>query len=480
MKNKFIILFAFFCAMSNLYAQNNSSYPGMTEKEGLLYFLGINNNIDPDEVIYDHSKINKKYTENPNTWTTSYLKKFDSYNYKLSKNDEFKCYELYKSAREKIINERQKVDFNRKFNISFSANLGEYNFDLQAFPIYFNFREQSNKFFYRDPEIYLCNINNIADFEMYNIYIYSLPYSGELVLRMSPSEASKLITSRKNINTGKIDRSVSLKITYSILNQKNYKCDKYSMVDYYTGLIAKAYSIDVWSDEYELKKLGEIKKTTTTQTNPNSNTPSSPNKSQSPNNSNEYSNAKAVITSKEDVLYVGINNEINIETSNISIDNIDVKWNSDSYAKFNGKSFIISPAAQGNTIVQFFVKNTNTLICSKQFKVTLVPNPIGKIENFKNNIPIESLQKCKKLTIEVENIKYQINFDVISFDFDIIDVSNGNKVTEINNIGSGFNNETLNKIRLLKKGDYIYIENLKIKGPDNLIRKLEHLIYKII
>ncbi|MFN8296323.1 MAG: DUF4852 domain-containing protein [Chitinophagales bacterium] len=420
MKNKFIILIAFFCAIPNLYSQNNLSYPEMTEKEGLCYFLKIYNR-NPDENSYTRKVDNnsRKYSYGfPNTYTKDFLERTDSYNYNLNKNDEFKYSDMLNKASLELKSTIESLDFNKKFSVIFESKVGEYDFNTNSFPVSSNLENIKPLFSYQirnnmsSPVVTIRKISNYNQCEKFNEFQFKL--------NLNTTEASKFIDSRKNINNGYIDRKVYIRMTYSVVNiqvNDNYILSPY---DYHTGLAVKAYKIEVWSDKFCLtKKLGEIKISTSSQINTNSNTTTATDKNSSVVNSNQYSNAKAVISAKEDVLYVGINNEINIETSNISIENIDVKTPFDSYVKFNGKSFLISPTAQGNTNIQVFVKNSNKLISNKEFKVTLLPNPVCRIENFNNTIPIESLLNCKKLSVRIENIKYQVKFDIISFDFDI-------------------------------------------------------------
>lgn len=250
-----LLLFSF-----TINAQNSTQIYDMSDEEALLFFLKINN-VDPDETTFKKGVIDNKYTKQPNTWTKSYLEVLDSYNYKLAKNDEFKCYELFKKTRENLISKSQKLNFNKKFSIILQTKLGEYDFNNESFPIYFSLSD--NPTLFSNPKIYLCDIENIKDYK----------YQGQnyLSLKLSPNEASKFISSRKNINTGYIDRNVYLKITYSIINKVNYNCSKYFMVDFYTGLTAKAYTIEVWTDQYAAdKKLGLIPKQTETTESTNS------------------------------------------------------------------------------------------------------------------------------------------------------------------------------------------------------------------
>lgn len=209
-----------------------------------MFTLQFNTNaqrISKDQIFYYYLKVWNINIEDEGI-VNSYGLNCDEINYNLSNSDEFNRTK-YRSAIKNIIKTGiNNIDFTNKFTLEGTAEIGEYNFEENFFPIkswYFSdgwwYREQRNSG--TSYEIVLALAVNIGDFNA--------------TIKMNADAAYKFIQSRKN-NNGKIDRHVFLKVTYSILDKVNpaYK-DKY----YFSTYI---YSIDIYSDKALSKKLTTI------------------------------------------------------------------------------------------------------------------------------------------------------------------------------------------------------------------------------
>ena len=259
MKRLMTLLCVICIQFANSYSQNNVQYQEMTEKEGLCYFLKIYNR-NPDENSYTRKIDNtfRKYSYGfPNTYTKNYLERTDNYNYNQNKNDEFKYADMLNDASLDLNYTIKTLSFNKMYSAIFTSELGEYDFNANAFPVNFDIKKTKSLFSRRVSEnmtssfVTIRKLSNYDQFETFNKY--------ELKLNISTTDASKFIDNRKNKTNGYVDREVFLRIIYTVENTQ--VSDKYIIhpYDYCSGLAINATKIEVWTDKYcTYQKLGEI------------------------------------------------------------------------------------------------------------------------------------------------------------------------------------------------------------------------------
>lgn len=192
MKNSILLLLLFNVVFISCFSQSK-----MGAKKALLYHISVNN-------IPIESK------------TNIYAINFDKYNYDQSIKDEFEKNSYAKNINRKITEEVTKLDFNEKFELTVSGTFGEYSFYENSFPVYFSTHEKwllpDNGVAGTCEDISLGEAINIKDFV--------------LKLNMREDVAKQFIKKRKDLQ-GKINRNISIKIIYSIVNKKVYMT-KYS------------------------------------------------------------------------------------------------------------------------------------------------------------------------------------------------------------------------------------------------------------
>jgi hypothetical protein len=138
---------------------------------------------------------------------------FDSQNYNNSKSDEFERSKYRDKIRNLIKEGVSKLAFNDKFTATGSGEIGEYDFNASAFPIkswswkdnlYVENSAHNQRFLYYFSTSNMYTIINLGDFEA--------------KVRRTNDAANNFIKTRKASN-GAIDRSVYLKVTYSLLDK---------------------------------------------------------------------------------------------------------------------------------------------------------------------------------------------------------------------------------------------------------------------
>jgi hypothetical protein len=185
-----------------------------------------------------------------------YGESFDADNYKRAMADEFERNRYKERIRAKIADEVRKVDFNDKFTFVAEGTLGEYSFESHSFPFVRDMFQQYQ--FCIGPPSRIgqgCEFLDVTAFRMKDAvngkdFNWSLP--------MSEVDASAFVKSRSTDVSGKIDRRIAVRITYSVVNKKG-QANPYFEKSFpiFSPFI---YSVEAYVDKSLTAKLGVVPK----------------------------------------------------------------------------------------------------------------------------------------------------------------------------------------------------------------------------
>lgn len=202
----------------------------MTLEKAFYYFFAISGNA-PDDAINQYGAIDL------------YGKSFDASNYERAMADEFERNRYRERIRAKIADEVRKIDFSEKFTFVAQARLGEYSFGSHSFPIvWFGdwlricIGPQSYTGGCEFPGVYGFRVQDAVNGNDFN---WSVP--------MSETDASAFVKSRSTARLGEVDRRITVKITYSVVNKR-------------PAFSPFIYSAETYSDESLTKKLSDLPK----------------------------------------------------------------------------------------------------------------------------------------------------------------------------------------------------------------------------
>jgi len=82
-----------------------------------------------------------------------------------------------------------------------------------------------------------------------------------------------------------------------------------------------------------------------------------------------------------------------------------------------------------------------------------------------------------ELAVDSSDFNFDVEYKVVSY---IVSAVIAGYSIEIRNIGSKFSEETISLIKRLKRGQKIYFENIKVKYPDDRIKVIDPLIFKLM
>ena len=179
----------------------------------------------------------------------------------------------------------------------------------------------------------------------------------------------------------------------------------------------------------------------------------------------------AVELLKMNVLYVGVDNPVNIAVTNTN--NFTVVMAKGTIEK-NEDFFIIKEKAQGVDTL-FIYDAKNNLIDKRLFRVKNVPNPVACIGSYCGNTTIakNELLAQKGLIVVLPNFDFDIFFRIKNFQMTVL--KNDNQIEMLESSNNLFTDDMKKLIETLPLGTRITFEHINAVGPDSQVRRLNPL-----
>lgn len=191
-----------------------------------------------------------------------------------------------------------------------------------------------------------------------------------------------------------------------------------------------------------------------------------------------------VSPTKMNVLYIGVDNPISVSVPGVAPENVTATLSGGTLSPDSkaGKGNYIAKVTGGkeatvNVSAKFGEEGTSRKMGDFKFRVKRVPDP----EAFCGGQTDGLISKAKLVAAgavipKMKNFDFDLTFRVTSFEITMN--INGDLITSTAN-GNRFTAEMANKIKRLKGGSRLYIENIKAIGPDGVPRKLKPINFKI-
>ena len=177
-----------------------------------------------------------------------------------------------------------------------------------------------------------------------------------------------------------------------------------------------------------------------------------------------------VSASKMNVLYRGVDNPVDVSASGFSADKLQIQVDNGSYKKVSS-GYIIQPGAGKGTEVTVFamMDKVKKFLGKISFRVKNVPDPLVHIAG----VTGKTVQKV--FLSGADGVKADMPQD---FDFDItftvrsytLSATIDGYEQSIPNEGWRFNEKAKSLLNRLKAGNSVTIEDIKIVGPDGVVR----------
>jgi GldM C-terminal domain len=187
-------------------------------------------------------------------------------------------------------------------------------------------------------------------------------------------------------------------------------------------------------------------------------------------------NQAVVSADKMNVLYIGVDNQISIASSNaaatdlqVTCQGIELKGSDGNYIARVSTPGDVSITVMANGVTQKF-----------PFRAKRIPNPTVKLSNGNKSSTIGAASFAAQtgLIMVFENCDLDIDYSIL--EYDVVRVRKGTDHILLTNKGPRFDAKTLPLIAGAKAGDTYLFENIKIKCPgDNVGRNVGSLTFVI-
>ena len=185
------------------------------------------------------------------------------------------------------------------------------------------------------------------------------------------------------------------------------------------------------------------------------------------------------------VFYTGVDNPVDIsvpgvDQSKISVSMSNGRIRKGKHPRFRG-SYIVRPTRVGtkaNVTVSAEVNGQRRTFAPVTFRVKPVPPPVAKVAGKKGGqIKLNVLKAQKGIAAELENFDFDIRWTVTSFRVSINDKGYTIDQDSNNNTFTPQQKQLFNRLR---KNDQIVFQDIKAKGPDGKIVRLDGaIVFKI-
>lgn len=189
-----------------------------------------------------------------------------------------------------------------------------------------------------------------------------------------------------------------------------------------------------------------------------------------------------VSPTKMNVLYVGVDNPISVSVPGVAPENVRPTLSGGNLAPDSkaGKGNYIATVKGGKTAtvnVSAELGGSMRAMGKFDFRVKRVPDPeaycAGQTDGL---ISKNKLAAAGAVIPKMKNFDFDLTFRVTSFE---VTMNIGGDLLTTSAKGNRFTDGMKGKIKSLKSGSRVYIENIKAVGPDGIPRKLKPINFKI-
>jgi len=185
-----------------------------------------------------------------------------------------------------------------------------------------------------------------------------------------------------------------------------------------------------------------------------------------------------ISATKMNILYIGIDNPVDIQLSNYYSDVIDVRISGGTIRKV-GKGYNVAVKKQGRVTISVYANGK--YIGEQSFRSRYLQDPVVTIGKDKKNwrggtMPKQQLKRMRINATLLQNLDMDLKFNIASHS--IMGVINGKKVIT-KGTGSKFSESEKELISIVPAGRTVIIYDVKYSGPGGRLYNLGSLVYKL-
>ncbi len=185
----------------------------------------------------------------------------------------------------------------------------------------------------------------------------------------------------------------------------------------------------------------------------------------------------AISLDKMNVFYIGVDNPVSVNAAGVRTADLNVTMTAGSISGNNGK-YTVRVTAPGKTNVSVTSSKGKSL-ANKEYRIKYIPDPEPRVGNKKaGGMPAGEMKAQMGVAAILENFDFDAKFEVLSFNVGI--AAKREDFVLIPNSGQVFSSAVKAALSKVKPGDVVYVEEIKVRGPDGMTRKLSSIAYKLM
>lgn len=186
-----------------------------------------------------------------------------------------------------------------------------------------------------------------------------------------------------------------------------------------------------------------------------------------------------VSPTKMNVLYIGVENPIEISVAGFSADQIRPHISQGSLYK-KGTGYIAKVSKTGKAVISVSVTDkdgTSRSMGKQEFRVKRVPDPVPTVAGERGGGIKKSILLAQSgVKADLKNFDFDLKFNVVSFT--VSATINGFEQSKSTN-GARFSHDQHNLMKKVRAGGKVYVENVKAKGPDGKVRDIGAIAFRL-
>jgi gliding motility-associated protein GldM len=193
--------------------------------------------------------------------------------------------------------------------------------------------------------------------------------------------------------------------------------------------------------------------------------------------------AAVVSPTKMNVFYIGVDNPVDISVPGVPAENLSPSMSGGTISGSRGKYIVrVTKGPKVTVNVGAKIGGTNKSMGSAEFRVKTVPSPTTNFGGKRASDPTNGISKAalggaQGVIAELIDFDFDLKFIVLSFDVTML--IGGSEITKPSN-GNMLSMDQKSLLSKAKTGSKVYIENVKVKGPDGTVRSISGLTLKVL
>ncbi|HVI43594.1 MAG TPA: gliding motility protein GldM [Chitinophaga sp.] len=189
----------------------------------------------------------------------------------------------------------------------------------------------------------------------------------------------------------------------------------------------------------------------------------------------------SISADKMNVLYIGLQNPISISAAGVPAEAVSASINGGNITKRGSGEYIVTVSQPGKAVINVVanIDGKTKSLGQKEFRVKRVPDPVLKVGvNKGGNMKAADFKVQGGLRADLEDFEFEgVKYEVVGYRVGVS--AKGKEYQEGEANSAYFPSNIVSSIRALRPGDEVYFENVKVKGPDNIVRSMPSTIYKL-